>query len=148
MKRLCTLGRLFSFAVLTAMGIGKALDVAGFAQIIDTYQVVPESLLFFAAFAIIGTELALAAWLASGLRLDRSALAAALLHAVFIGWMLLALGRGLVVDRCGCFGVLYARPLTYETVAGYLVPFAVALMTSTLARRQRKNRRGFTLAID
>lgn len=103
--------------VLTATGLGKALDVAGFAAVVGTYQVLPPALLLPGAVLLAAAELGLAAWLASGVRLRLAGLAAAAMHAGYAAWAALAMLRGLDTPNCGCFGVFAARPLTPWTLA-------------------------------
>ena len=103
--------------VLLGTGVGKALDVPGFAAVVAGYGVLPQALVLPAAAALTAAELALSAWLASGVRLRWAGLAAAAMHAGYAGWAGLALWRGLDIPNCGCFGVFLARPLTAGTLA-------------------------------
>lgn len=121
--------------LLLMTGLGKALDVRGFAAIVGTYGVLPAPLLLPAAMALVGTELGLSAWLASGVRLRWAGLAAAALHAAFTGWAALALWRGLDIPNCGCFGVFFARPLTGWTLLEDGALIGVSLLVVKGARR-------------
>jgi hypothetical protein len=129
--------RLLLAAVLLATAIGKLLDVGGFAAVVATYRVLPESLLLPAALALTLAELALALWLLSGIRLASGALAAALLHAVYFVWSSAALARGLDIPNCGCFGVFWPRPLTWVTLVedGVLVLVSLAIYRGVRRRR-------------
>ena len=121
--------------VLLATGVGKALDVAGFAAVVAAYGVLPQGLLLPAAAALAGAELALSAWLASGVRLRRAGWAAAAMHAGYAGWAGLALWRGLDIPNCGCFGVFFARPLTAGTLVEDGALVLVSLLVVKGARR-------------
>lgn len=115
-------------AILLATGLGKLLDVPGFAGVVKSYGVLPDALLLPAAAALTFAELALAGWLASGVRRRSAALAAAVLHVAYAAWSGAALWRGLVIPNCGCFGVFLARPLNLVTLAEDGVLAAVSLV--------------------
>src|SRR5690349_17115022 len=114
--RLVLACRLLLAAVLFATAIGKLLDVGGFTAVVATYRALPEPLLLPAALALTLGELALGLWLLSGIRLATAALAAVLLHVAYLVWSMAALTRGLDIPNCGCFGVFWARPLTWVTL--------------------------------
>ncbi len=102
---------LFAALMLTAGG-GKLLDMAGFALVVDTYAVLPQGLLLPAAWALTLTEIAIGAWLLSGVQTRRAALALVGMHALYLVWIIIALARDLAIPNCGCFGVYWPRPLT------------------------------------
>lgn len=134
MRRIfCYLIRAFIALVLLSTAVGKALDPAGFVDVIDTYQTVPSILHWPSALAMIVTEFVLAVWLASGKRLPRAALASVALHIVFIVFTGQALARGLQIDNCGCFGVFFARPLTVVTLVEDGVMAGLSLLLARLA---------------
>lgn len=118
--------------VLFTTGLGKALDVVGFARVLTTFRIFPEGSEIPLAVAITLLELALAvALLWPGWR--RLAATAALL--LFIGnaaVLTLTLLRGIALENCGCFGVFLARPLRPWTP---LEDVALALLS--LAARGR-----------
>lgn len=118
--------------VLLVTGIAKLLDMPGFQAIVATYQVVPAALLAPSAWAVALGELGLAAWLASGRRLRRAALASAALHGLYLAWAATALARGVPIANCGCFGVFWARPLSATTLLEDAAMIALSLL---LARR-------------
>jgi Methylamine utilisation protein MauE len=107
--------------LLLTSALGKVLDPQGFASIVATYQLLPDGLVFVAAWAVILTEFLLALWLAMGLwpqyrhTLSLASIAVLGLHWLYFDWMLIALMRGLTIPNCGCFGVYLARPLTWFT---------------------------------
>lgn len=121
--------------VLLATGIAKLLDMAGFTAVVATYRVLPGALLAPAAWAVALTELALAAWLATGRRLRQAALASAALHGLYFAWAALALARGVPVANCGCFGVFWARPLSVTTLLEDAAMVALSLLLARLAAR-------------
>jgi methylamine utilization protein MauE len=107
--------------LLALTGIAKLLDVPGFVQVLSTYQALPPWALRSVALACGLVELHLAEWLASGKRLPHAALASLVLHSAFTCWSALALLRGIAIPNCGCFGVFWARPLSWLTVGEDLV---------------------------
>ena len=107
--------------ILGLTGIAKLLDVPGFVQVLRTYQAFPSWALRPGAVLFVLVELCLAAWLAAGKRLPRAALASVILHSAFAVWSVVTLWRGIAIPNCGCFGVFWARPLTWLTVGEDLV---------------------------
>lgn len=114
--------------LLATTALGKSLHLAGFAEVIGTYQVFPPSLWMLVAIGMTVTEWLLAGWLLSGRRPVRACAAAAGLHLVFTGWAAATLLRGISVPNCGCFGVFLARPLGWSTVVEDLVVSGVCLL--------------------
>ena len=127
----CFFLRTLIAAVLLATGAAKALDLAGFTEVIDSYRVFPPALLWPVAVAMTVIELGLSVWLFSGRALRRAALAATALHLSFTAWIGLALFRGLVIPNCGCFGVFFPRPLGFSTLVedGVMVAACGALVS-------------------
>jgi hypothetical protein len=115
-------------ALLLVTGGAKLLDLRGFAQVVGTYQVLPDALLMPAGTGLALAEVALGLWIASGLRAIAAAWATILLHLGYLAWLLLALVRGLAVPNCGCFGVYWARRLTPWTPLEDVVLLALALL--------------------
>lgn len=115
-------------AVLFATGLGKALDVAGFAQVLATYQALPPGSESVVAVSVTLLELGLAgALLVPGWR--RLAAMGALL--LFLGNAVLlsvTLLRGIDLANCGCFGVFLARPLRPWTPLEDLALAGLALL--------------------
>ena len=109
--------------------------MTGFAAVVARYDVLPGVLLLPGAVAVTAAELALSAWLISGVRLRRAGLAAAAMHAGYAGWAGLALWRGLDIPNCGCFGVFFPRPLTAGTLAEDGALALVSLLVAKGARR-------------
>jgi hypothetical protein len=124
--------------LLLATSVGKLLDLGGFARVLNGYEALPQALLVPAAVAITALELVLAGWLLSGRRLAQAAAASAVLHGAYAAWSALALARGLRIENCGCFGVFWARPLTWMTVVEDLVVAGLSVTLSRLAPFQAR----------
>lgn len=125
-------------AIFLATGLGKALDLPGFAAVLGPYRLLPEALLLPAAIALTAAEFAIAAGLAwrPALRpAARAGLGLALLNAAVLT---LTLARGIALENCGCFGVFLARPLRPWTPLEDLVlaGLALAVLAGYRARRR------------
>jgi Methylamine utilisation protein MauE len=113
--------QVFFILLLFTSALGKVLDVQGFESIVGSYQLLPDGLVFIAAWVVILTEFLLALWLSMGFlpqyrhTLSLASIAVVGLHWMYFDWMLVALLRGLTIPNCGCFGVYLARPLTWFT---------------------------------
>jgi hypothetical protein len=129
-----TLLRGFFCLLMLATGVAKLLDMQGFFAVVATYQLLPAAWIPLAGWALVLTELGLVAWLLSGWRLPWAGLLIVGLHLMYLAWLLLALGRGLELDNCGCFGVYLARPLTWWTPLEDLALLAAAVALYRLAR--------------
>ena len=110
----------FFTLLLLASALGKLLDMQGFYDIVRSYQLLPDSLMTPAAWALSLAELALGTALGiamAGLRL-RPAMAGLLvpMHLFYLFGLTTALVRGLALPNCGCFGVYWPRPLTVWSV--------------------------------
>ena len=127
--------RVFIGLVLLATGVGKLLDVRGFAGILRSYEMLPEPWIPFAAVAVAVTEVLLAFWLFSGRRLAAASLASCAMHVSYAAWSTVGLMRGLRLSNCGCFGVFLARPLTGRTVAEDLAMTVLSVTLFVCARR-------------
>lgn len=127
--------RFFIALVLLATGVGKILDVRGFARVLEGYQAFPDGALLPLAITVPAAELALAIWLLSGANLFKAALASVAMHVTYALWSAVSVARGLKLGNCGCFGVFLARPLGWSTVAEDLVLVGLSLMLATLTRR-------------
>jgi uncharacterized membrane protein YphA (DoxX/SURF4 family) len=107
--------RFFVGAVLIATGLGKVLDIAGFAQVLAAYALLPASLNRLLAYSLPFIELATGLCLVLRQQLRLAAAVAVLLHVMLLSSVLVTLWRGIAVANCGCFGVFLARPLTPVT---------------------------------
>jgi hypothetical protein len=119
--------------ILLATAVGKLVDVRGFAAVLESYRALPPASLGAFAVAIPAAELLLALWLFSGRNTLGAAVSSAAMHAAYATWSAAALGRGLVIPNCGCFGVFLARPLTWETVGEDLAMVALSLLLARLS---------------
>lgn len=109
-----TLLRWLLGALILATGIGKALDVGGFAGVLADYRLgLDDDALSILALMVCALEIGLGAWLLSGRRLRRAAATAMALNAAYCVLMTTALLRGLQFDNCGCFGVYFPSPLRW-----------------------------------
>lgn len=124
--------------VLLTTALGKSLDIAGFAQVVGTYQVFPPALWLPVAISMTLVEWGLGVWLLSGRRPVHASGWAAALHGVFTGWAAMTLLRGVAVPNCGCFGVFLARPLTWGTVVEDSVMVTLCLLAVWSARVARR----------
>lgn len=126
----------YLFALLMlATAIGKLLDMPGFYAIVASYRTLPDALVPLCAWALTLTELGLSVWLVLGLRLAQAALVLIAMHAMYFGWTLAALLRGLALGNCGCFGVYWARPLTIYSPLEDLALLALATLLWRASRR-------------
>ena len=102
--------------ILVATGVGKLLDVSGFARVLGTYQAFPDGLLVPIALAVPLGEVVLGVWLLGGRRPFAAAVTALAVHLAYAAWSATAILRGLKLANCGCFGVFWPRPLGWPTV--------------------------------
>ncbi len=101
--------------ILIATGLGKALDISGFVEVIAAYQLLPETGNILVAYSLPFVELLTGLALFTGYALIMAAWSAVLLHIVMLIASTVTLLRGIHLDNCGCFGVFLARPLTLQT---------------------------------
>jgi hypothetical protein len=127
--------RYFIASVLLLTGIGKLLDVPGFIEVIDTYKIIPTFLQPAVAVSMVLIELKIAENLFRKINLKITALAATALHVCFTLLATLTLLRGIEVPNCGCFGVFWARPLTFITVAEDVFMVGVCVLLLKLLQR-------------
>jgi hypothetical protein len=120
--------RWFFVLLLAASAIGKLADMSGFYAVIKNYALLPETVIPISAWALAIFELALAIWLAAGKRMYIVALSVIALHLVYLIWLAIALARGLDIPNCGCFGVFWARPLTWFTPIEDLILLTLAIV--------------------
>jgi hypothetical protein len=106
--------RWFFVLLMCASAIGKLLDMDGFYGVVETYRLLPVVVVPLSAWALVLIEIAFAGWLVSGKGLGRAAMGLIALHLMYLSWVLIALYRGLQISNCGCFGVYFARHLTWQ----------------------------------
>jgi hypothetical protein len=126
-KKIILISRLFLGLNLLATAIGKLLDIQGFAEVIESFQIFSGPITAPMGLALSLFELGLAIWLLSGKNLKLAGLASVLLHSIFVVWLLIAMARGLDIQNCGCYGVFFARPLTIKTIFEDLFMLGVSL---------------------
>lgn len=127
--------RVFVGVVLLATGLGKMLDIPGFAEVVASYDLLPSAGNAFVAAFLPFFELGVGAALVAHWRVRQAALLAIALHGVLIFAVVSALSRGLEVPNCGCFGVFWARPLTGATLVEDLVMAALSILAWAWARQ-------------
>jgi uncharacterized membrane protein YphA (DoxX/SURF4 family) len=122
-----TLRVLFAI-LLTVTGLAKLLDMTGFYDIVRSYQSLPDIVIPPAAWMLAVGEIVLAAWLLGRYRPRWAAMTVVLLHMMYLIWLLAALLRGLELSNCGCFGVFWARPLTWYSPLEDLALVGLAIL--------------------
>lgn len=120
--------RWFFVLLLAASAVGKLADMPGFYAVIKSYALLPEALIPVSAWALALSELGVALWLAMGRRVYVAALIVIALHVIYLVWLSIALARGLDIPNCGCFGVYWARPLTWFTLLEDLILLTLAIV--------------------
>jgi hypothetical protein len=121
--------------MLLATSVGKLLDVPGFADVLLTFKLFPEATVFAFALGLSLFELFLSLWLFSGIWLKFAAVVAILLHAQFTFINTISNIRGLDIPNCGCFGVFWARPMSWGKVAEDAFVTGLCVVLFVLARR-------------
>jgi uncharacterized membrane protein YphA (DoxX/SURF4 family) len=94
--------RLILGTVFIVAGVDKILHPLAFAKSIDNYQILPDTLVNFAAMILPWIELALGSLLIAGVWLPGTVVLVNLLLGAFFAALIYNLARGLNVD-CGCF---------------------------------------------
>jgi Methylamine utilisation protein MauE len=126
--------------VLLLTGGAKLFDVTGFAAVLHSYRFFPRNLIWPVAVSVIITELGLALWLIWGRCLVRAAQASIALHVSYACWAVYMLLRGKPIFNCGCFGSVFARPLSWMTVVEDLVMVSLSAALYVLAAKQAGSR--------
>lgn len=133
--------RAFHIFLFNLTAIGKLLDVPGFAAVIDTYQFgIPPTLLLPLAWSVCLFELMAAALLISNKRPVLAAIVCVAAHVFYTLLALVSLLRGLELKNCGCFGVFWPRPLTWQTPIEDLVLTMISLWFLWSATRYKAAR--------
>ena len=127
--------RFFIASVLLLTGIGKLLDVPGFIKVIDTYKIIPAYLQPVLAISMVLVELKISENLFRNINIKITALVVTALHICFTLLASLTLLRGIEVPNCGCFGIFWARPLTFITVAEDIFMVGVCVLLYKLLQR-------------
>ena len=127
--------------IILGSGVGKALDLHGFVVVLETYRAVPSPLLWPIAIGVTALEIVLGAWLFTGHRLKIMAMASIAMNAGYAIWMTISLLRGLDLKNCGCFGIFFARPLTWQSPVEDLVMIALSVALLALSNPAREQTR-------
>lgn len=127
--------RLALAALLIGAGGLRLVDLGGVADVVDTYRILPETLLLPSATFLAAGEVALGLWLLVGGKVAKAAIAAAIMHTAYLAWLGLALTRDLGLPASGGFAVLWPRPLTSWTVAQDALLLAAAFVLLHRLRR-------------
>jgi len=122
-----TLLRLAFALLMITTGVAKLVDMVGFYEVVANYQSLPTLLVPPAAWALTLLELGLGLWLLGNRYIFAAAGVVVALHLLYLGWLAVALARGLELANCGCFGVFWARPLTGQTLIEDSVLLLLAL---------------------
>ena len=124
------------FALLMIVtGVAKLIDMPGFYGVVNSYESLPAILVPVSSWALALLELGLGLWLLSSRYLFAAAVMVVGLHLMYLGWLTVALLRGLELSNCGCFGVFWARPLTPYTLIEDGVLLALALLLLLASKR-------------
>jgi hypothetical protein len=105
--------RLLIGGVLLASALGKSLDMPGFVDVLVTYRLFPDWLLWSLAIGITGIEWVLAVWILVGWQLSTGALIALSLNGLYAIGLVVTLFRGIDLQNCGCYGVFFPQPLRW-----------------------------------
>ena len=127
--------------IILGSGVGKALDLHGFVVVLVTYRAFPNALLWPIAIGVTALEIVLGAWLFTGHRLKIMAMASIAMNAGYAIWMTISLLRGLDLKNCGCFGIFFARPLTWQSPVEDLVMIALSVALLALSNPAREQTR-------
>lgn len=128
-------------AVFLATGLGKLLDLGGFAAVLGEYRLFPAAMLLPLATLVTLAELGIGLGLLFAATRRPAAAGAALLAAgnaavLWLTWM-----RGIRLENCGCFGVFFARPLTAFTPLEDVALLVLALVVLRQGEWVRDGRR-------
>ena len=127
MVRALTACRIVLGALFIWAAVAKLPDMAGFAQDVANYRIVPAALVPFVASAVVGIELLGGIALVAGVMERAAAAVIACLLVAFIAFLSQALLRGIDL-RCGCFGG--DEPASWWTVARDLLMLAAAVVVA------------------
>ncbi len=127
--------------IIFGSALGKSLDLAGFVDVLATYQAFSPWTLWPLATSITIGEFILGTWILSGFQLRMSALLGAAINTVYAGWMTLSLLRGLNLPNCGCFGVFFPQPLTWRSPLEDLALVALCGLLANLAKTESTTQR-------
>lgn len=117
---------LLGLTLLTSSA-GKLLDIPGFHDVMAEYLLFPGWSLWFIAVFMPLLEAGIAFTLITGRRLREGIVSSLLLHSSFAAILGLELLRGIDLKNCGCFGVFWARPLSWISPLEDVVMLAITV---------------------
>lgn len=129
--------RLLIGGVLLASALGKSLDLPGFVEIVVTYRLFPDWMLWPVALVITALEWVLAAWILFGWRLQTGARIALILNAIYAAGLVVTLVRGLDLANCGCYGVFFPLPLRWYSPLEDLVLVGICAVLCIGAKKRQ-----------
>lgn len=126
--------------VVLASGVAKLLDVPGFGAVLDTYKLIPKSVIGLASILIPSLEVAVSlAWLIWG---QRGWLAVSCAALLFVFSLVLSVHYVLgEYPSCGCFGRWFSESAATKDLRWVLTRNALLiapLIASFFAQRQSK----------
>lgn len=131
--------RVFLGGVTLGSGVGKALDIAGFVGVLQTYELrLPGNVLFDIAVTVTVVELCLGLWLLWGRAPIAAATIGMFLYASYFTIMSQALARGLAIPNCGCYGVFLAEPLKWYSPLEDILQIALLAVYSLVGGVARR----------
>lgn len=134
--------RWFFVLLLAVSSIGKLANMPGFYTVIESYALLPAVLIPPSAWALAIFEFILAGWLVIGKRIYIAARFVIALHVVYLIWLAIALARGLAIANCGCFGIYWARPLSWFTPIEDIALLLLAIaMSRSLGQKQKQKQK-------
>lgn len=126
--------RVFVGLLLIATGIAKILDIPGFAKVLAHYQIFHGMFMYnLVAYTLPFIEIIIGLSLLLAWQTKWGALAAIVLHLGFIVILTVTIFRGIHLDNCGCFGVYFARPLSWKSVIEDVVMLGLSVAAWILA---------------
>lgn len=122
--------------VFIGSAVGKLLDNRGFSAVIGTYQLLPDDLTLFVGLSVSLFELFLGVSILLNHKLKLCAQTAIAVHIGYLTLASITLWRGINLINCGCFGVFWARSLSYQTVIEdvVLILLSILFYKTVLAR--------------
>ena len=130
---------MFFILLLLSTGIGKLLDIPGFADVIATYQLGISGI--YASGLGLGLALFELELVFYMFRKPLSLIVGpilTLMHSSYTVLAIITMSRGIELDNCGCFGVFLARPLTSMTIVEDLMLTGLSVLYWYLSYRLKK----------